>query len=253
VSVVTAPNGASTRNGSTALLRVEALSVAYGKARVLHDVSLDLRAGEIVTVIGPNGAGKTTLVSAVAGLLRPASGTITLGGKRIDRQSAERVAVAGVRLVPERRHIFTSLTVRQNLAVGAFRPTGGGSGRDDIERVFALFPALAAKANQLGGQLSGGQQQMLAIGRALVGRPRVLMLDEPTIGLAPQPVAELFDRIVALRAAGIAVLLVEQNVRGSLAIADRAYLLERGAVVMSGTASALAADQRVLDSYLGVS
>jgi branched-chain amino acid transport system ATP-binding protein len=239
-------------NGSTALLRVDGLSVAYGKARVLNDVSLEIRAGEIVTVIGPNGAGKTTLVSAIAGLLRPVAGTVTLAGVRMGRRSAERVAVDGIRLVPERRHIFTSLTVRQNLAVGAFRPTGGGSAREGIEHVFALFPALGAKANQLGGQLSGGQQQMLAIGRALVGRPRVLMLDEPTIGLAPQPVAELFERIVTLRNEGLAVLLVEQNVRGSLAIADRAYLLERGAVVTSGTAGALAADERILNSYLGV-
>jgi branched-chain amino acid transport system ATP-binding protein len=243
-------NGA--RNPASALLRVDGLSVAYGKARVLSDVSLEIRAGEIVTVIGPNGAGKTTLVSAIAGLLRPLAGTVTLDGARVERRSAERVAVAGIRLVPERRHIFPSLSVRQNLAVGAFRPTGGGSTREAIEHVFALFPALAAKADQLGGQLSGGQQQMLAIGRALVGRPRVLMLDEPTIGLAPQPVAELFDRIVALRNEGLAVLLVEQNVRGSLAIADRAYLLERGAVVTSGSAAALAADERILNSYLGV-
>jgi len=251
-------NGATSASNGTAngavhapLLHAENLVVAYGKARVLHDVTLEVRAGEIVTVIGPNGAGKTTLVSALAGLLRPVSGSITLANERVDRRSAERVAMAGMRLVPERRHIFTSLTVRQNLAVGAFRPTGGGSAHDEIERVFALFPALKDKANQLGGQLSGGQQQMLAIGRALVGRPRVLMLDEPTIGLAPLPVAELFERIVALRAAGIAVLLVEQNVRGSLAIADRAYLLERGAVVASGAASALATDPRVLQSYLG--
>ncbi|HEY0614853.1 MAG TPA: ABC transporter ATP-binding protein [Candidatus Elarobacter sp.] len=243
---------AATNEGAGALLHVEGLAVAYGKARVLNDIALDVRAGEIVTVIGPNGAGKTTLVSAIAGLLRPAAGTIVLDGKRIERQPAERVAVAGVRLVPERRHIFTSLTVRQNLAVGAFRPTGGGNAHDEIERVFTLFPALREKADQLGGQLSGGQQQMLAIGRALVGRPRVLMLDEPTIGLAPQPVAELFERVVALKEAGLGVLLVEQNVRGSLAIADRAYLLERGSVVVSGTASALANDERVLNSYLGV-
>ena len=236
----------------SSLLRVENLSVAYGKARVLNDVSLDLRPGEIVTVIGPNGAGKTTLVSAIAGLLRPASGTITLDGERIDHRPAERVAVAGVRLVPERRHIFTSLTVRQNLMVGAFKPTGDGlSKHDEIERVFALFPALEAKANQLGGQLSGGQQQMLAIGRALVGRPRVLMLDEPTIGLAPQPVAELFERIVDLRKSGLAVMLVEQNVRGSLKIADRAYLIERGSVITSGTAAEVGADERVMQTYLG--
>jgi branched-chain amino acid transport system ATP-binding protein len=235
-----------------ALLRVENLSVAYGKARVLNDISLDLHTGEIVTVIGPNGAGKTTLVSAIAGLLRPASGTITLDGERIDRRPAERVAVAGVRLVPERRHIFTSLTVRQNLMVGAFKPTGDGpSKHEEIERVFALFPALEAKANQLGGQLSGGQQQMLAIGRALVGRPRVLMLDEPTIGLAPQPVAELFERIVDLRKSGLAVMLVEQNVRGSLKIADRAYLIERGSVITSGTAAEVGADERVMQTYLG--
>jgi branched-chain amino acid transport system ATP-binding protein len=244
-----APNG---RSSAHALLRVDELSVAYGKARVIHDLALEVGAGEIVTVIGPNGAGKTTLVSAIAGLLRPVAGSITLAGERIDRRPAERVAVAGIRLVPERRHIFTSLTVRQNLSVGAFRPAGGKSARDEIEHVFALFPALAEKQHQLGGQLSGGQQQMLAIGRALVGRPRVLILDEPTIGLAPQPVAELFDRIVALRADGLAILLVEQNVRGSLAIADRAYLLERGRVVTSGTAAALAADQRILDSYLGI-
>ena len=243
---------AAVQNDAGALLRIDGLTVAYGKARVLNDVSLDVRAGEIVAVIGPNGAGKTTLVSAIAGLLRPAGGTVVLDGQRVDRQPAERVAVAGIRLVPERRHIFTSLTVRQNLAVGAFRPTGGGSASNEIERVFALFPALREKANQLGGQLSGGQQQMLAIGRALVGRPRVLMLDEPTIGLAPQPVAELFERVVALKAAGLGVLLVEQNVRGSLAIADRAYLLERGSVVVSGTARALASDERVLNSYLGV-
>jgi branched-chain amino acid transport system ATP-binding protein len=235
-----------------ALLRVEHLDVAYGKAHVLHDVALDLGRGEIVAVIGPNGAGKTTLVSTIAGLIAPVAGTITLAGRHIERMPAERVAVAGIRLVPERRHIFNSLTVRQNLAVGAFNPTGGrAQANADIERVFGLFPALAEKARQLAGQLSGGQQQMLAIGRALVGRPRVLMLDEPTIGLAPQPVAELFERILALRADGLSVLLVEQNVRGALAIADRGYLLEQGTIARSGTAADLAGDERILQSYLG--
>ena len=219
---------------------------------MLHDVSLVLRPREIVTVIGPNGAGKTTLVNTIAGLLRPTAGTIAFEGRRIDRLSAERVAVAGVRLVPERRHIFTSLTVQQNLAVGAFRQSGGkASAKEEIDRVFTLFPVLGGKANQLGGQLSGGQQQMLAIGRALVGRPRVLMLDEPTIGLAPQLVEQLFGRIVALRETGLAILLVEQNVRGSLAIADRGYLLERGEIIASGTAASLSKDERVIQSYLG--
>jgi branched-chain amino acid transport system ATP-binding protein len=235
-----------------ALLGVAGLCVAYGKARALDDVSLTIAPGEIVAVIGSNGAGKTTLVNTIAGLLRPVSGTIALRERRIDRFPAERVAVAGIRLVPERRHIFTSLTVRENLEVGAFRPTGGRAhAADDLARVYALFPALAAKAAVPAGTLSGGQQQMLAIGRALVGRPSLLMLDEPTIGLAPQVVEELFERIVELRATGLAVLLVEQNVRGSLGIADRGYLLDRGHVVLSGTAGQLADDPRVTQSYLG--
>jgi branched-chain amino acid transport system ATP-binding protein len=245
----------SATNGTlhgTALLEAAHLNSGYGKAHVLHDVSLVLRPGEIVTIIGPNGAGKTTLVNTIAGLLRPTAGTIAFEGRRIDRLSAERVAVAGVRLVPERRHIFTSLTVRQNLAVGAFRQSGGkASAQEEIDRVFTLFPVLKGKANQLGGQLSGGQQQMLAIGRALVGRPRVLMLDEPTIGLAPHPVEELFERVVELRETGLAILLVEQNVRGSLAIADRGYLLERGEIIASGTAASLSKDELVIQSYLG--
>ncbi len=240
------------RPRAEALLRVEHLDVAYDKARVLRDVALELGASEIVAVIGPNGAGKTTLVSAIAGLIAPVGGTIVFEGRPIERMPAERVAVAGIRLVPERRHIFSSLTVRQNLAVGAFNPTGGRAHANaDIARVFGLFPVLAEKANQIAGQLSGGQQQMLAIGRALVGRPRVLMLDEPTIGLAPQPVAELFDRILALRADGLSVLLVEQNVRGALAVADRGYLLEQGTIARSGTAADLAGDEGILRSYLG--
>lgn len=234
------------------LLSVDGLAVAYGKARALESISLTVTPGEIVAVIGSNGAGKTTLVNTIAGLLRPASGAIVFNRRHIERLGAENVAVEGIRLVPERRHIFTSLTVRENLEVGAFRPTGGRKhAARDIERVFTLFPALATKADALAGKLSGGQQQMLAIGRALVGRPSLLMLDEPTIGLAPQPVQELFDRILELRDSGLAVLLVEQNVRGSLSIADRGYLLERGRIVMSGTSAQLAADSRVTQSYLG--
>ncbi|MCU1464047.1 MAG: metal-dependent hydrolase [Acidimicrobiales bacterium] len=234
------------------LLNVEKVSFSYGKARVLEDLDVTIAPGEIVAVIGSNGAGKTTLVNTIAGLQHPSAGAIVFNGKRIDRMQAEQVAVAGVRLVPERRHIFTSLTVRENLEVGAFRPTGGRKGAaEEIERVFALFPALAAKAGAMGGALSGGQQQMLAIGRALVGRPSLLMLDEPTIGLAPQPVQELFDRIVELSRTGLAVLLVEQNVRGSLSIADRGYLLEHGRIVTAGTAAELVANPRVTQSYLG--
>ncbi len=243
-------NGAGNGAAHAPLLHAENLVVAYGKARVLHDVTLDVRAGEIVTVIGPNGAGKTTLVSTLAGLLRPVSGTVTLANERVDRRSAERVAMAGIRLVPERRHIFTSLTVRQNLAVGAFRPTGGGSAHDEIERVFSLFPALKDKANQLGGQLSGGQQQMLAIGRALVLNPRLLLLDEPTEGLAPIIVDELLAALRDLALGGLSMIIVEQKPKKVLPFTDRAIILDRGAIVHQASSAELLADPAAIESHL---
>jgi branched-chain amino acid transport system ATP-binding protein len=235
---------------SAPLLEIAGVDVAYGKVRAARDVSLTVAAGEIVTVIGANGAGKSTLLNAVMGALPLAGGTVRLDGADIGRLAIESRVARGLCLVPERRELFSTMSVEDNLALGGFR-VGRGLARDTMARVYDCFPRLKERRRQIAGTMSGGERQMLAMGRALMSRPRLLMLDEPSLGLAPRIVAEIFRVIVDLRASGVAVLLVEQNARAALATADRAHVMELGALTLSGPAAALARDERVIESYLG--
>ncbi|MFP5400040.1 MAG: ABC transporter ATP-binding protein [Gammaproteobacteria bacterium] len=237
----------------SALLSLHGFCVSYGPVEALHSVDLEVHEGEIVTVIGPNGAGKTTLLSAAMGLL-PSRGDLHFGGERLARPSVEAMVARGVGLVPEKRELFAEMSVEDNLLLGGFARWRRGQ-RDQRERmreVFAVFPRLQERRAQLAATLSGGERQMLAIGRALMARPRLLMLDEPSLGLAPLIVREVLQTVARLRGMGVAVLLVEQNARAALQIADRAYVLEMGAVALSGGARELAGDARIIETYLGL-
>ena len=233
----------------SALLTVSDVHVAYGKVEAVRAVSLDVEDREIVTIIGANGAGKTTLLNAIMGIL-PLKGRVAFAGEDVARLEIEDRVAAGLSLVPEHRELFASMDVEDNLELGAFRVTKAQAA-SAFERVYALFPRLKERRKQLAGTLSGGEQQMLAMGRALMGAPKLLMLDEPSLGLAPIIVADIFRTIGELRAAGVSVLLVEQNARAALAIADRAYVMELGEFVLNGAARQIASDQRVAASYLG--
>ena len=227
--------------------------MSYGPVEAVHQVDLDVRSGEIVTVIGPNGAGKTTLLSAAMGLL-PSRGEIHLDGKRIARPGVEVMVANGVALVPEKRELFGEMSVEDNLLLGGFSRWRRGL-RDQAQRmdeVFAIFPRLRERRPQMASTLSGGERQMLAIGRALMARPRLLLLDEPSLGLAPLIVREVLQVVAGLRDHGVSVLLVEQNARAALKVADRAYVLEMGAVALSGAARELLHDRRIIDTYLGM-
>ncbi len=234
------------------LLAVRDLRAGYGTIEVLHGISLDLGAGEIVALLGSNGAGKTTTLRALTGLVRVRGGEVALGGRRIDRMSAHRIVALGLGHVPEGRRIFGALAVEENLRLGGYliRHDSAELGRR-MEELFATFPRLRERRAQLAGTLSGGEQQMLAIARALMLRPRVLVLDEPSMGLAPKLVRRIFGIIAAVRRDGAAVLLVEQNARSALGVADRAYVLESGRIVLEGAARELAGDPRVRSAYLG--
>jgi branched-chain amino acid transport system ATP-binding protein len=233
------------------LLRVEELEVFYGGIQALHGVSLEVRAGEIVTLIGANGAGKSTTLAAISGLVPPKRGRVVFEGKELTGLPAHQVARGGISLVPEGRRIFPNLSVRENLLLGAYVRTDRGQVQEDLREVFTLFPRLAGRSGQVAGTLSGGEQQMLAMGRALMARPRLLLLDEPSLGLAPFLVKEVFRWIGDIKARGTTVLLVEQNARMALAVADRGYVLETGRIVLAGTAPALSANPQVQHAYLG--
>ncbi|HJS85746.1 MAG TPA: ABC transporter ATP-binding protein [Acetobacteraceae bacterium] len=234
------------------LLAIRDLRAGYGTIEVLHGISLELGAGEIVALLGSNGAGKTTTLRALTGLVRPRGGEVVLDGRRIERMSAHRIVALGLGHVPEGRRIFGALTVEENLRLGGYliRHDGAELGRR-MEELFATFPRLRERRTQLAGTLSGGEQQMLAIARALMLRPRVLVLDEPSMGLAPKLVRGIFGIVAAVRRDGTAVLLVEQNARSALRVADRAYVLESGRIVLEGAARELAGDPRVRSAYLG--
>jgi len=237
---------------ATDILQVRNLRVAYGKVEALHGASLRVGAGQIATVIGPNGAGKTTMLSAIMGLL-PCTGEIEFMGRRQKDVQVERQVAMGMTLVPEKRELFGEMSVEDNLLLGAFQRYRHGR-RDHGEtmlEVYALFPRLQERCKQLAGTLSGGERQMLAIGRALMARPKLLMLDEPSLGLAPLIVREIFHIIEELKRRGASILLVEQNARAALKVADFAYVLETGEVALEGPARELANDKRVIDSYLG--
>jgi branched-chain amino acid transport system ATP-binding protein len=236
------------------MLTVRTLDTAYGAVQVLRGVSLHVNPGEVVAIVGANGAGKTTLLKAITGLVRPRRGDIRLGGNSILDVPTAAIVARGCSLVPEGRQVFGDLSIRDNLLLGGHVQFGRGKGdevRADLERVFAMFPILKRRERQLAGTLSGGEQQMLAIGRALMARPTLLMLDEPSMGLAPLIVREIFETIVQISKAGSTVLLVEQNARGALKIADRGYVLETGRIVLEGTSEELLASREMQRAYLG--
>jgi branched-chain amino acid transport system ATP-binding protein len=237
------------------MLRVKNLHVYYGRIHALRAASIHVGAKEIVALLGGNGSGKTTLLSAISGVVQAASGEVALEGKPITRTRPDQIVRAGIAHVPEGRHIFKPLTVEDNLLLGAyhrFGRTARATIRAEAAEVFQLFPALAGRRGQAAGTLSGGEQQMLAIGRALLSQPKVLLLDEPSMGLAPKVIREIFDHIARLRAErGVAMLLVEQNARAALSIADRGYVLETGRVVLEGSAEDLLANRDVQRAYLG--
>ena len=233
------------------LLEVRDLEAGYGPIRALDRVSLDVEDGELVALIGANGAGKTTLLMAISGLVPPRSGSIRFAGSPLAAVKPHEVMRLGIGHAPEGRRIFPRLTVRENLELGGFMQTDRAKLYRDIDEACGLFPVLGERMDQLGGTLSGGEQQMLAIARALVGHPRLLLLDEPSLGLAPLIVAKVFEVIASLSARGISVLLVEQNARAALKLARRGYVLETGRITLTGSSAELAADRRVRDAYLG--
>lgn len=233
------------------LLEVTNLAVAYGAIRALQGISFHIDEGEIVTLIGANGAGKSTTLRTISGLLRPLTGDILFRGKSIIRTPTERIVTLGISQVPEGRQIFSRLTVRENLEMGAYTRRDPQEIADTMEFVFTSFPRLKERINQLGGTLSGGEQQMLAMGRALMSRPRMMLLDEPSMGLAPLLIREIFNIIVDINSTGTTVLLVEQNANMALSIAHRAYVMETGRITLSGDAKELAASEDVRKAYLG--
>lgn len=234
------------------ILAVHGLCVSYGNVQALTDVTIDVAQGQIVTVIGPNGAGKTTMLSAIMGLLK-STGRVEFAGKFEAIPQVERLVAQGMNLVPEKRELFSEMSVEDNLVLGAFQRYRMGK-RDHgqtLQEVYKLFPRLMERSKQMAGTLSGGERQMLAVGRALMAKPTLLMLDEPSLGLAPLIVREIFRIIAELRRRGVSILLVEQNARAALQVADYAYVLENGRVAMHGPAFELADDKRVIEAYLG--
>ena len=234
------------------LLTVSELHAGYGRAEVLTGINLRLARGSVVTVIGPNGAGKSTTLNALIGML-PSRGKVVFDGVDLDEVTLEERVMLGLALVPEKRELFGTMAVEDNLILGGFRPMRlrVPAWRDGLERVYDLFPRLKERRSQLAGTLSGGERQMLAVGRALMSQPKLLMLDEPSLGLAPLIVREIFRIIERLRESGVSILLIEQNARAALEVADYGYVLETGAIALEGDADQLAGDSRVVDTYLG--
>ena len=237
---------------SELILNVKDLHAGYGRAEVLHGLNLSARRGSVITVIGPNGAGKSTMLNALMGVL-PSRGSIDYQGRSVALNSLEERVMQGMALVPETRALFGSMPVEDNLLLGGYRQVrlGKRNSAESIDHVFTLFPRLKERRAQLAGTLSGGERQMLAVGRALMSKPDLLMLDEPSLGLAPLVVRDIFRTIDGLRATGVTILLVEQNARAALEVADHGYVLEMGEIALEGPASELARDPRVIDTYLG--
>jgi branched-chain amino acid transport system ATP-binding protein len=233
------------------VLRLEGVEAGYGDVVAVRGVSLEVRAGEIVALIGGNGAGKTTTLRAIAGLLPLRAGTIALDGRRLNGLGSATVVQAGVAHVPEGRQLFPTMTVRENLELGARTAEGRARRPETLTRVFDLFPRLGERRTQLAGTLSGGEQQMVAIGRALMARPRLLMLDEPSLGLAPVVVGSIFANLAAINRDGLTILLVEQNVLRALRCSHRAYVLENGTITLTGASATLLTDERIRRAYLG--
>jgi branched-chain amino acid transport system ATP-binding protein len=235
-----------------AMLDIRAVDVFYGDAQALAGVSLRVNAGEIVTLIGANGAGKSTTLRTISGLMKPRHGTIMLDGRRLDIVPPHSIAAAGIRHVPEGRRLFPNMTVRENLIMGAYGQMLWKTRLDGLARVYEIFPRLAERASQLGGTLSGGEQQMCAIGRALMGQPKLLMLDEPSLGLAPNIVHQMFEVIRNISRQDVTILLVEQNAQLALEIADRGYVMATGHIVLEGAGRELLDNAHVRQAYLGL-
>ena len=233
------------------MLEVERLVVSYGEVAALRDVSLTINKAEIVTLIGGNGAGKTTTLKTISGLLAPTTGDIRFEGQSIVGLSPDRIVALGISQVPEGRHVFPQLSVENNLIVGSYLIRDPAVVRDTLDQVYAMFPQLKERRRQLGETLSGGEQQMLALGRAIMSRPRLMLLDEPSLGLAPRVVEEVAKAILAFRRSGVTILLVEQNARVALALSERGYVIETGRVVLSDDSASLKRNPRVIESYLG--
>ena len=234
------------------LLEVRNLHVAYGDAPAIWDASLDIDAGQIVSVVGPNGAGKSTLINAIAGILRPTQGQLCIDGKDIARIAGHQVCDHGIAIVPEGRRLFTHMSVLENLELGSYRPAARASREEALEEVFTMFPILKERRHQISGSMSGGQQQMVAIGRALMARPRLLLMDEPSLGLSPAIVDDMFRIIRQINERHVAVLLVEQNIHKALEVAHHAYVIEQGRIVTSGQPDALLNNPRIREAYLGI-
>ena len=233
------------------MLKVENLSVHYGMIQAIRDVSFEVNEGEVVSLIGANGAGKTTILRTLSGLVRPSAGKIQFLGKEIQKMPAQKIVAGGLSQVPEGRHVFPGLTVMENLEMGAFLKKNREENQANLKKVFSRFPRLEERKNQDAATLSGGEQQMLAMGRALMSTPKLLLLDEPSMGLAPIFIQEIFDIIQDIQKQGTTVLLIEQNANKALAISDRGYVLETGKIVLSGTGKELAASDEVRKAYLG--
>lgn len=233
------------------MLEVKNLSVNYGVIEAVKDVSFEVNEGEVVTLIGANGAGKTSILRTISGLVRPSAGTISFLGNEIQKVPARKIVADGLSQVPEGRHVFAGLTVMENLEMGAFLRNNREENQANLKKIFARFPRLEERKNQDAATLSGGEQQMLAMGRALMSQPKLLLLDEPSMGLAPIFIQEIFDIIQDIQKQGTTVLLIEQNANKALAIADRGYVLETGKVVLSGTGKELLASEEVKKAYLG--
>ena len=232
------------------MLKIQDLSVHYGMIQAVHNVSFEVKQGEIVSLIGANGAGKTTILRTISGLVRPSSGQIIFEGKNIEKAAPQKIVADGLSQVPEGRHVFSGLTVQENLDMGAFLRKDSTL-KDDFEQIFAKFPILKERRNQDAATLSGGEQQMLAMGRALMSKPKLLLLDEPSMGLAPIFIKEIFSIIQEIQAQGTTVLLIEQNAKMALSIANRGYVLETGKIVLEGTGQVLLASEAVRKAYLG--
>jgi branched-chain amino acid transport system ATP-binding protein len=236
------------------MLKITNLESAYGKLRVLRRISMHVSPGEIVTIIGANGAGKTTLLNSISGLLRPRSGDIVFAGRNVSGSGPEKIVFMGCSLVPEGRQVFSTMTVRENLLLGAYvrhKRKESLEIEEEFEKIYGLFPRLKERESQLAGTLSGGEQQMLAIGRALMAKPKLIMMDEPSMGLAPLIVKDIFQIVRRLRAEGNTVLLVEQNAKAALGIADRGYVIETGRIILQGPSEDLLANRDIQRAYLG--
>ena len=234
------------------MLTLSNVQAGYGRTTILHGITVEVRQGEVVTIVGANGAGKTTTLRSIAGLVRPTAGTITFEGERIEKLSPHEVVARGITLIPEGRQLFPFMSVRDNLRMGAYTPQARARMAATMDEVMDLFPRVREKLEQHAGSLSGGEQQMVAIARGLMARPKLLMFDEPSLGLAPIIVAQVFDVVEKIVATGVTVLLVEQNVFRTLSIADRGYVLENGEIVMQDSGAALLRDDHVRRAYLGI-